>query len=107
METYRVIGEALGDDGRSWHRFEDTVEAESREQARWAIRRQYANGEPGPDIEELPPNAEREAVEIEDEDEPRTAARSAEEDAEYDRLVNTVRILAVLAPGEDYEEDES
>src|SRR5687767_11534508 len=109
--SWTVQGEHRTEDG--WTPFEANYSAASKADARWQARRDYAGGSQVTRLEALPPNPERERVEIAaatredaarlERDEgvrvpfvsDRVEARSAEQASEYARLTQTVRITAV------------
>lgn len=107
MTVFQVAGERLAADpepewsdlyggwvGR-WEPFQRAVEAESVPEARWVARRAESVGTTCARLEDLPPNPERESVEVSDPEHEREEQRSRSEREEYDRLVSTVKITSV------------
>jgi hypothetical protein len=97
VPTWTVTGEVRNEDGL-WQPFESDHEGETKGAARWAARRAHALGTPLATLEEEPPNAEREQAEINSGEHDREAPRGESEQAEYERLVENVRILTVEGP---------
>lgn len=88
-----VQGEKYTDEG--WVAFESVYPGETKADARWAARRAHAPGNRLAEIEDMPPNPEREKVEIQDPDNLRVDRRTGVDRREYERLVHGVRILSV------------
>lgn len=97
--NWTVNGAALvvAEDGEEgWEPFEGTYSGETKADARWAARYDRAPGEPLAELTGPQPSRQREAVEIEDDREPREEYRTESELEEYDRLVETVKIESVV-----------
>lgn len=111
MITWVVTGQRLveTEGGWEWEDFTHKCEAATLGEARWDARRAMAAGDQLAELEACPPRESRERIEIAAPNtleeavkqgtvffSPRTEARTEDEQAEYERLVDTVKITEVI-----------